>query len=315
MEKNKKIAITTTSFGEYENKPLELLRKEGFEVILNPYRRKLKSSEIVELCKDAVGIIAGTEMIDAEILKRLTQSSALCPQSSLKVISRCGAGLDNVDHEAAKRLGIEVFNTPDAPTLAVAELTVGLILNLLRKVNLMDNAIRNGRWEKLIGNLLSGKRVGIIGFGRIGRKVSELVKSFNCEIAYADPFVDDDIFGLKRLSLEELLRWADIISIHVSGKDKLVKEKHLSLMKKGSWLINVARGGVVDENALYRALKKGSLSGAALDVFTEEPYNGCLKELDNVILTPHIGSYALEARIEMERQAVENLLKGLEGVQ
>ena len=322
-----KIAITTTSFGEYESKPLEFLRKKGFEVILNPYRRKLKNSELIELCKDAVGIIAGTETLDAEVLQRLTQSSPLSPQSSLKVISRCGVGLDNVDYKAAKRLGIKVFNTPDALTLAVAELTVGLILNLLRKINQMDISIKHSKWEKLMGNLLSGKIVGIIGFGRIGRKVTELLKPFGCEIRYYDiekelrdlgikGFRDLGIEGLrdkdyKRVELVELLKTSDIISIHVSSKEQIIGENEIRMMKKGAWLVNVSRGGVVDENALYRALKERYLAGAALDVFEQEPYTGPLQELNNVILTPHIGSYALEARIEMERQAVENLLKGL----
>jgi D-3-phosphoglycerate dehydrogenase len=300
-----KITITTTSFGEYYKEPLNLLRENGFEIILNPHGRKLNKKEVVELCKDAVGIIAGTETIDAEVLKELI---------NLKAISRCGAGLDNIDLGAAKRLGIKVFNTPDAPTLAVAELTVGLILNLLRKVNQMDKTIRNGKWEKLMGNLLSDKKVGIIGFGRIGKKVAELLKPFECEIRYYDikEFRDLGIEGLR--DLDELLKTSDIISIHVSSKEQIMGENEIKMMKKGAWLVNTSRGGVIDENALYKALKEGHLSGAALDVFEEESYSGPLKELDNVILTPHIGSYALESRIEMEKQAVENLLKGLEGI-
>lgn len=300
-----KIAITTTSFGEYESKTLDLLRREGFEVILNPCKRKLKDDEIVELCKDAVGIIAGTETIDAEVLKKLI---------NLKVISRCGTGIDNIDFEAAKKLGIKVFNTPDVPTLAVAELTVGLIINLLRKVNKVDAAIRNGRWEKLIGNLLSGKKVGVVGFGRIGKKVADLLKPFGCEIRYYD-IRTEDLLGLKaeRLELDELLKSSDIISLHVSTKEQIIGENEIGMMKKGAWLVNISRGRVVDEYALYQALRDGSLSGAALDVFTEEPYNGCLRELDNVILTPHIGCYAKESRVKMEMEAVENLLRGLRG--
>lgn len=297
-----RIAITTTSFAEYDKRPLSLLKESGFEITINPHGRKLKKSEIIELCKGAVGIIAGTESLDAEVLEKL---------QSLKVISRCGTGMDNVDLAVTERLGIKVFNTPDAPTLAVAELTVGLILNLLRKVTQMGTAIRNGKWGKLMGNLLSEKKIGLIGFGRIGRKVAELLRVFDCEIAYSDPFVEDELMGLKRLMLEELLKWADIISIHVSIKDRILGEKELRFMKNGAWLLNVARGGIVDENALYRALKEGNLSGAALDVFEQEPYEGPLKELENVILTPHIGSYAKESRIKMELQAVKNLLEGL----
>ena len=306
-----KIIITTTSFGEYDKGTLNILDEAGFETILNPYKRKLEKDEIVALCKDAVGIIAGTETLDADVLERLTQASARSPQSSLKVISRCGTGLDNVDLEAARKLDIKVFNTPDTPTLAVAELTVGLILGLLRKTSLTDREIRNGLWKKRIGNLLYGKRIGIIGFGRIGKKVAELLKPFGCVIFYNDPFIAGEYFGVKCLHFDDLLKRADIVSIHASTKSELLGEKEIRLMKNGAWLINVSRGKIVNEDALYRALKENRLAGAALDVFKQEPYMGLLRELDNVILTPHIGSYARETRIKMEMEAVENLLKGL----
>lgn len=312
---NMKVTITATSFGKCDKEPLNLLEKSGLKVVLNPYGRTLKGNEIIELCEGATGIIAGTEILDVDTLECLTktysQSSVLSPQS-LKVISRCGAGLDNVDVNMANRLGIKVFNTPDAPTLAVAELTIGLMLNLLRKISQMDNELRRGQWDKKMGNILSGKRVGIKGFGRIGKKVAELLKPFDCEIAYADPFVEDGLLGLRRLSLGDLLKWADIVTIHIGVRERLIGEKELQLMKKGAWLVNTSRGGVVDEDALCEALENRHLAGAALDVFEQEPYAGPLRELDNVILTPHIGSYAKEARIKMEIQAVGNLLKGLE---
>lgn len=297
-----KIVITTTTFSKYDEKPLKLLKEYGLEVLLNPYGRQLKKGEVIELCKDVIGIVAGVETLDAEVMEKLTK---------LKVISRCGSGLANVDLDTAKRLGIKVFNTPDAPIVAVAELTVGLILNLLRKVCWMDRNLRNEQWEKMMGNLLNKKKVGIKGLGRIGKKVAELLRPFGCEIAYADPFVDDGLLGMKRLSFDDLLGWADIITIHVSVKDRLVGEKEFQLMKKGAWLVNTSRGGVVDEKVLYEHLKNGYLAGAALDVFEEEPYAGPIKELNNVIVTPHIGSYAKEARVEMEIQTVENLFKGL----
>lgn len=300
-----KIVITTTSFGKYDNLPAELCKAKRFEVILNPFGRKIKSDELVELAKEAVGLIAGTEPITEAVLLKLP---------SLKVISRCGAGLDNVDIDAAKRLGIKVFNTPDAPTLAVAELTVGLILNLLRKINQMDASIRNDRWEKLMGNLLFEKKVGIIGFGLIGQKVGELLVAFGVKLAYCDLEPKVCSFNCSEKRFEEILSWADILTLHLSpskGCNPIIGMRELGLMKKGGWLINVSRGGVVDEKAIYLSLKEGHLSGVAIDVFEQEPYIGPLKNLDNVILTPHVGSYAKEARIEMEKQAVENLLKGL----
>lgn len=298
----KKICISTTSFAEYDNSYLEQCRKKGFEIILNPYGRKIREDELIVLAQDAQGLIAGTEPITEGVLLKLP---------NLKVISRCGTGLDNVDLDAADRLGIKVSNTPDAPTIAVAELTVGLILSLLRSICRLNKDTINGKWNKSMGNLLMGKKVGIVGFGRIGRKVAEILRPFNCEIAYADPFIDDGIIGLKSFTVKDLLGQSDIITIHVSDKDCIIDKKELAMMKKGSWLINTSRGGVVNENALYESLKNGYLAGAAIDVFEREPYDGALRKLDNIILTPHVGSYAKEARIEMEKRAVENLLKGL----
>jgi D-3-phosphoglycerate dehydrogenase len=228
------------------------------------------------------------------------------------VISRCGTGLDNVDLEAAKQLGIKVLNTPDAPTMAVAELTLGLMLGLLRHLPRADREIRAGNWQKRMGNLLQGKKVGIIGFGRIGQKVGELVQALGAQAVYCDPAVNKD--GYKKISLEELLSQSDIVTLHLSGGGKgapLLSDKELNRIKQGSWLVNCARGGVVDEAALTKALQEGRLAGAALDVFTQEPYTGPLAKLDNVILTPHIGSYAVESRVEMEVESVKNLIKGL----
>lgn len=308
-----KIAITTTSFAKHDDQPLQLLKDTGFDIVLNPHGRKLSSDEVVDIAADAVGLIAGTETLDRTVLERLPE---------LKSLSRCGTGMDNIDLEAANRLGIKVYNTPLGPTLAVAELTVGLILNLLRKITMMDLEMRTGIWKKHMGNLLNGKQVGIIGFGRIGQKTGSLLTAFGCDISYYDTVTIDSgieelkTLDIKKLDMDDLLRKSDIVVIHVSGKYEkpMLDGKKVSMMKKGSWLVNVARGGVVDEAALFDALKEGHLAGAALDVFENEPYNGPLKELDRVILTPHIGSYAKEARVEMERTAVENLLKGLHEV-
>jgi D-3-phosphoglycerate dehydrogenase / 2-oxoglutarate reductase len=296
----RKILISTTSFAEYDRSPLELLKKGGYRIVVNPYGRKIKPEELISLAKDAVGLIAGTESINERVILKLPK---------LKVISRCGAGLGNVDMEAAKRFNIKVVNTPDAPTVAVAELTVALILNLLRKINIMDLAIRSGEWHKLTGNLLSNKKIGIIGFGRIGKKVAELLKPFGCQIAYVDPNIKTIVRGFKNLPKRELLRWADIITIHASSTDRILGEKEFKILKKGAWLINVSRGETVSEAALFKALKLNKIAGAAIDVFEKEPYRGMLKKLDNVILTPHIGSYAKEARIGMELEAVKNLIK------
>lgn len=303
----KNVLITTSTFGEFDKTPLKLIKKEGFSYILNPYKRKMKSEEVVELGEDAVGIIAGTEHLDDGVFRRLR---------NLKVISRCGAGMESVDMEAAKRKGIIIYNTPDGPTLAVAELAVGLILNLLRKTCEMDRDMRYGVWKKKMGNLLRGKKVGIIGLGRIGESVAKLLSAFGVEIAYHDKAPKKPSLKCEKKGFEKIMKWADIITLHISaGKNSkpLLDKKALGMMKKESWLINLSRGGVVDEKALYKALSAKRITGAAIDVFGGEPYKGALKELDNVILTPHVGSYAREARVAMEIEATKNLLKGLIG--
>lgn len=299
-----KIIITTTSFARHDPSLLAMLEQKGFDVTLNTLGRKLKREEIVNLCSDYAGIIAGTEKYDRDILSQLP---------GLKVISRCGTGLDSIDLVAAKGCGIRVYNTPDAPTLAVAELTVGLILNLLRMISQMDADIRNKKWDKKMGYLLAGKKVGIIGYGRIGQKVGNLLAAFDTELAYCDVEEKPHCRYCGRKEFEEVLGWADIVTLHLSQpkeKKAIIGYRELMLMKKGAWIVNVSRGNLVDETALYDALKSGHLSGAALDVFEKEPYSGPFEELKNVLLTPHIGSYAREARIEMETQAVKNLLSG-----
>lgn len=299
------VSITTTSFAQYDTTPILLLKNRGFRIITNTFGRKLKKQEIPKLCSNSVAIIAGTEIYDSGTLGKL---------SKLKMISRCGTGMDNIDLAAATKLGIKVFNTFDEPALAVAELTVGLILALLRKIPFMDREMRDGIWKKRMGNLLFDKQVGIIGFGRVGRKVAGLLRAIGANVFYTDPIVkekDKDVF--PRMDFKDLLKKSDIISLHLSyseGSYKLLGHEEFSLMRQGAFLINCSRGGTVDEKLLYSALKKGKLTGAAIDVFEQEPYKGPLKELDNVILTPHIGSYARETRIKIELQAVENLLKG-----
>jgi len=296
-----KVFISTSSFAKDEDRPLDMLKESGLEVSLNPYGRKLSEDEIEGVLHDVDYLIAGTEPLTQRVLESAKR---------LKVISRCGTGLDNVDIKAADKLGIKVYNTPYGPTLSVAELTIGLIFDMLRRISKMDRDVRSGVWEKYTGNLLIEKKVGIIGFGKIGQKVAELLMPFGCEIVCYDIRKEDKELKIKIASSDEILRTSDIISIHVSSKEQIIGREEFKKIKKGAWIINVSRGGVIDESELYKALKKGHLSGAALDVFEQEPYSGPLKELDNVILTPHIGSYAKEGRINMEIEAVKNVLNG-----
>jgi D-3-phosphoglycerate dehydrogenase len=271
---------------------------------MNPHGRGLTEDEAIGLLQDCAGVAAGTEPLSRRVMAALPQ---------LRVISRCGAGMDNVDLDAARERGIVVRNTPDAPTRPVAELTLGLALNLLRNVSRMDRELRQWIWKKRMGNLLRGRKIGIVGYGRIGRAVAGLFTLMGCEAAFSDPFVQRGEH--RRMELAALIAWADMVTLHCpTPKDgSLVLDAgRIAAMKPGSFLLNAARGGLVDEEALYRALESGTLAGAALDVYAGEPYAGPLKTLPNALLTPHVGSYAREARVEMEVETVNNLLEALQ---
>jgi D-3-phosphoglycerate dehydrogenase len=238
----------------------------------------------------------------------------LTQSKSLKVISRCGIGLDNVDQATAKNLNILVFNTPDAPTKPVAELTLAHMLNLLRGVSKVDREIRSGVWIPHMGSLLEGKQVGIIGFGRVGRRVAELIHAFGARILVADlmmPMLPD---YCSYCTLDELMKGCDLITLHLpysADTHHIISREKLLLMKSSSYIFNISRGGLIDEDALYDALKDGLIAGAGLDVYESEPYKGRIANLQNVLMTSHMGSYAIESRATMEREAVLNLIEGL----
>ena len=301
IDMKKKVLITSSSFGVPDASPIEKLKDAGLEIIKNQYGRKLLKKELEALLPGIEMLIAGLEELDRSVLEK----------SNLKVISRCGAGLSNIDLEAARALGIAVFNTPDAPTEAVAEMTVGAMLSLRRPIPRMNAAVHDGRWEKMIGAQLEGSAVAIIGFGRIGRRVAELLRPFNVHIIAVDTGQMEKVKDIEVLSLEEALPKADVITIHISGDSKLLDKKQFAIMKKGVFLLNCARGSIIDEPALTAAIKNGQVGGAWLDCFKEEPYKGPLAEVDEVIMTPHAGSYTAACRLKMEMEAVDNVIRFL----
>lgn len=304
----KKILFTTSSFGQKECPQLIELQEAGFEFIFNPYKRRLSECEAQDLLEPGVvALLAGVEPLTRNVI-----SGAV----DLKVISRCGVGLDSVDLMAAKERGITIFNTPDAPSLPVAELAIAQMLNLLRQTSFADRGVREGRWSPLMGALLSNKTIGLVGFGRIGRQLTQLLGGFNANILVYDPYISSDAMpdNIQKVELDSLLQSSDIVSLHLPYSPEthhLIDSRSLALMRVDSYLVNVSRGGLVDESALIEALKRGKIAGAALDVFELEPYTGPLLQFDNVVLTCHMGSYAQEARIRMELEAVSNLIKGL----
>ncbi len=302
-----KILITTSSFQTEAYTEFKQLRELGYEIHANPYRRKLTEQEVQSLLRDdVVAMIAGVEPLTRDVFSKA---------SKLKVVSRCGMGLDSVDLAAAEEYGVLVYNTPDAPVQAVAELTLGMMLSLLRHIARADRGIRAGHWRAHMGGLLTARIVGLVGYGRIGRQVAELLRGFQARILACDkspPAVSPP--GVTFCDLESLLAVSDIVSLHVPYEPTtrhLIDARRLGMMKAGAMLINTSRGGLIDESALYEALRDGHLAGAALDTFDNEPYRGPLIGIEQVVLTAHMGSYAEESRARMEKEAVANLLVGL----
>jgi len=224
----------------------------------------------------------------------------------LKVVGRAGAGIDNIDVEAAKEKGVKVLNTPEAPAIAVAELTIGLLLSLARQIPRADSSMKEGRWAKkeFKGWQLNGKTFGVIGLGHIGEKVARLAKAFGMKILITKrtPPSPEILRELEAefVPLDELLKRSDIVSLHVpltSQTYHMIGEREIQLMKDGAFIINTSRGAVIDEKALFKALKSGKLGGAALDVYeVEPPEDYSLMKLPNVVCTPHIGAQTVEAQ-------------------
>lgn len=301
---NDLVFVTLSTFAEYAKTPVERLKKSGYPYRINQSGKRMTPVEVIELAGDCTGLVAGVEPYSEKTLDQLPY---------LKCISRVGVGTDSIDHEACRKRGIAILNTPDEPAIAVAELTLGCILSLLRKLNTLTDLTKARQWKRVPGNLLQGKRIGIIGLGRIGKRVASLVKAFGARIVAYDPVQDEQWAqenGTVYVALERLLGTADVVCLHASGGDGTFRmgNSELGIMKQGALLINMARGNMVDDVALAEALKSGKIAGAALDVYPEEPYKGPLCDCEQVVLTPHEATLTIETRVAMEDHAVENLV-------
>jgi len=298
------IAIGPSSFADADETPLKLLQAAGVEVRPNPYGRRLTEEEIVAHLDGVDGLIAGLEPLNKRVLENSVR---------LKAIARVGIGLDNVDLESAAVLGIKVSNTPEGPTEAVAELYLTALLCLSRQVILFNRDMHAGMWKKRLGFGLRGTRVLLVGYGRIGKRFGEMLRVFGSEILVVDPALTQDMLtcGERLVSLEEGLQEAEVISLHASGRDAILGKEEFRIMPPGTILLNGARGELVDEEALIRALEKKRVSAAWFDTFCQEPYDGALGRFDQVLLTPHIATYTRQCRRTMEAAAVRNLLGDL----
>lgn len=300
------IYVTLSTFAEYDASPLNRLRQSGIPFTLNTTGKRVTPAQLLADGGAASVLIAGVETYDARTLEQLP---------ALRCISRCGAGVDAIDLAAAQARGITVVNTPDVPTQAVAELTLAMMLGLVRQLPRQSALVQKRQWTRLEAHLLSGRTVGLVGLGRIGRRVAQLLAPFQVRLLAADPFLAADrgtLHGIEIVPLDQLLAVSDIVSIHAatSTAERLsLGAAEFERIKHGALLVNVARGSMVDEAAMLRALESGRLAGAALDVFEQEPYNGPLCDLPNVILTPHSATLTVETRVAMEMQCVDKALR------
>jgi D-3-phosphoglycerate dehydrogenase len=296
------------------------------------------ANEAIELLKDAGHDVTFDEMDGETLLKEISAYDALMVRGrtkavkevveagasgSLKVIGRAGIGVDNVDIETAAKLGIPVVNAPTGSTASVAELAIGHMLALSRHLSKADMTMKKGEWIKkqLKGNELGGKTLGLVGCGNIGRLTGKFAQAFGMNVIGYDPFISKE--DLKKDEIEkidelaELMGKADFISLHLPHIPKthhIVNKQMISKMKPTACIINCARGGTVDEKALYTALKNGKIAGAGLDVYEQEPpKDSPLLQLDNIMLTPHIGANTKEGQIRAGTVCAEQILKVLDG--
>lgn len=310
--KDCKVLVTPTSYGTQDPSLKPFLEEQVGQVVYNPTGKPLKAGQLIELLAGVDGYIAGLDEITAEVLDSASQ---------LKVVSRYGVGFNNVDLNAARNKGIVVTNTPGANAKSVAELTIALILNLLRPVIPADRQTKTGDWPRFKGISLEGKTVGLLGLGAIGKETARRLAGFDCRILAYDLFQDEEFARQNQVEfqpLDDILAASDVISLHLPGipeTDRMVNDEFLGQMKDGAILVNTARGELLDEEAVVRALESGKLKGAALDVFREEPpvAENPLLKFENVITTPHMGAHSDSATNGMGWMSTRDCLAVLSG--
>ena len=306
-----KVLITTVPFGEKNRLPIEYLESAGIDYLINPLNRKLQEDELSELASDCEVLIAGTEKISDAVM-------ASAPK--LRLISRVGVGLDGVDLLAAERRGIAVSYTPEAPAPAVAELTIGMMLTLLRHVHVANAQLHRGEWQRHFGKRIPELTIGIIGVGRIGGRVLRRLAAFGSPRILVNDLLPKahvaDQLKLDWVDKETIYREADLISLHLPLTNKtkdMIRAPQLKRMKSDAFVINTSRGGIINETDLAQVLKDGHLSGAAIDVFENEPYSGDLCGIERCLLTAHMGSMSIDCRTRMEIEATEEAVRFLTG--
>lgn len=308
---NGKILVTARSFRKTEGPHKQVLLEAGYTLVESPNDQPMSAAELAPWLAEVDGAILGLDSVDAE---------ALSGASRLKVISRYGVGYDAVDLAAATRCGVVVTITPGANAVSVAELAIALLFSLARSIPYHDRVAKQGKWSRVQGMELTGATMGLMGLGRIGREVAQRCRGLGMQVLGYDPLLTADqvvALGVTPCAFEELLTRSDVVSLHLplTPETRLaINAAALAMMKPTAYLINTARGGLVDEDALYDALKNKRLAGAAADVFAQEPPDSTgLVSLDNFIAAPHIGSATGQTTRRMGLMAAQNALAVLAG--
>lgn len=307
-----RVLATPWSFFEEGREACELLQAAGVEVVRSPVDRPLQEDELAELLGSFDGLVAGVD--------RVGRRALAAGHPRLRVVARNGIGVDNVDIPAATELGIVVSNAPGVNADSVADFTFALLLALVRHVPEADRSVRAGGWPRLVGVELPGKSLGLLGFGRIGQRVAHRARGFGLRVLAYDPQPDREAaqaLGVELVDFHHVLQEADFLSLHLPLLPQtrhLIGEAELRRMKPTSYLVNTARGGIVDEHALARALREGWIAGAACDVFEEEPpRTSPLLGAPNLLLSPHMASHTREAMARAFWVAAQNVLAVLRG--
>lgn len=305
---SKKVAITSEFFGKFSDEAFKILEENGLEVIPNRYDKYLdKEEEIISLIKDANAVICDLEKISKNVIDQ---------SPNLEIIARRGVGTDSVAVDYADKKGIEVARTLGVVEKPVAELVMSYILSISRQIMPLNQSMHQGQWNKILAHSVDGKTIGIIGMGNIGQEITRKAQAFDMDVIYFDVDRKEELeeeLGIEYQELEQLFKNSDVITLHVPSNEhteNLIDYQAMKKMKKSPILINTARGPVVNNKDLKRALKEGLVSYAAVDVFDEEPKTDSeLKNCENAILTPHVGTFTEEIFIKMDVLAAENVVE------
>lgn len=309
----KKVLVAARSFAR-SPEAKSVLESQGYELILNTLDRPLEEAELLPLVKGADALVAGNDAVTAAVI------AAGCP--TLKIIAKHGVGYNNIDVAAAARHNVAVTITPGSNSKSVADLTLGLMLAVARRIPQMDHSMRAGSWGRITGNELGGKTLGIVGMGNIGGEVAKRAFGFDMKIVAFDVYPRQEFeqnYGVSYLPLAEVIARADFLSLHAPALPQtvgMINKDSLRTMKNTAYLINTARGDLIVEEDLYAALTGGIIAGAALDAFIHEPlHDSPLFGLNNVVLTPHAGANTYEAVVRTGVMAAEEVVRVLSGLE